>query len=266
MTAPSPGIISSTMLNAFYDSQEAYLAAIAREMRNEYLAIHKAGLLLQIDSPDLAMDRSMFYRDLVRRRVRQSRRDARRGDQQRDRGHPARSRSPALLLGQLGWSAHPRRAAGADPAGAVPGERRGAEHRIRQSAASARVRGAATASFAGSHGADSGNDRHDDEYRRASAGGRAADSGGGGGGGRSGTGDRQRGLRIRNVHRSRVGDRAGGVVEVEVAAGRGGYRVARVCGAEAKAPQQACRLRYFGICGTARWKIFSGALHRRLER
>ena len=64
LTAPSPGIISSTMLNAFYDSQEAYLAAIAREMRNEYLAIHKAGLLLQIDSPDLAMDRSMFYRDL----------------------------------------------------------------------------------------------------------------------------------------------------------------------------------------------------------
>jgi 5-methyltetrahydropteroyltriglutamate--homocysteine methyltransferase len=64
MTAPSPGIISSTMLNAFYNSQEAYLGAIAREMRNEYLAIHKAGLLLQIDSPDLAMDRSMFYRDL----------------------------------------------------------------------------------------------------------------------------------------------------------------------------------------------------------
>ena len=43
MTAPSPGIISSTMLNAFYDSQEAYLAAIAREMRNEYLAIHQRG-------------------------------------------------------------------------------------------------------------------------------------------------------------------------------------------------------------------------------
>ena len=64
MTAPSPGIISSTMLNAFYNSQEAYLQAIAREMRNEYLAIHKSGLLLQIDSPDLAMDRSMFYRDL----------------------------------------------------------------------------------------------------------------------------------------------------------------------------------------------------------
>jgi 5-methyltetrahydropteroyltriglutamate--homocysteine methyltransferase len=64
MTAPSPGIISTTMLNAHYDSQEAYLNALAREMSQEYRAIHGAGLLLQIDSPDLAMDRSMFYRDL----------------------------------------------------------------------------------------------------------------------------------------------------------------------------------------------------------
>ena len=64
MTAPSPGIISSTMLNAHYDSHDAYLTAIAREMRNEYLAINKAGLILQIDAPDLAMDRTMLYRDL----------------------------------------------------------------------------------------------------------------------------------------------------------------------------------------------------------
>jgi 5-methyltetrahydropteroyltriglutamate--homocysteine methyltransferase len=64
MTAPSPGIIASTMLNAFYDSHEAYLAAIAREMKKEYRAIADAGLVLQIDAPDLAMDRTMFYRDL----------------------------------------------------------------------------------------------------------------------------------------------------------------------------------------------------------
>ncbi len=64
MTAPSPGIISSTMLNAHYASHEAYLGAIAREMKNEYQAIHRAGLLLQIDAPDLAMDRTMHYRDL----------------------------------------------------------------------------------------------------------------------------------------------------------------------------------------------------------
>ena len=64
MTAPSPGIISTTMLNAWYDSHEAYLAALAREMRHEYMTIYRAGLLLQIDAPDLAMDRTMFYRDL----------------------------------------------------------------------------------------------------------------------------------------------------------------------------------------------------------
>src|SRR5215510_14149170 len=64
MTAPSPGIVSTTMLNAYYDSQESYLSALAREMRNEYRAIYEAGLILQIDSPDLAMDRSMFYRNL----------------------------------------------------------------------------------------------------------------------------------------------------------------------------------------------------------
>src|SRR6516164_9561997 len=63
MTAPSPGIIASTMLNAYYPSQEDYLAAIAREMKNEYRAIADAGLILQIDAPDLAMDRTMFYRD-----------------------------------------------------------------------------------------------------------------------------------------------------------------------------------------------------------
>jgi 5-methyltetrahydropteroyltriglutamate--homocysteine methyltransferase len=64
MTAASPGIISSTMLNAYYPSHEAYLDALAREMRHEYLAIHRAGLILQIDAPDLAMDRVMMFRDL----------------------------------------------------------------------------------------------------------------------------------------------------------------------------------------------------------
>ena len=44
MTAASPGIISTTMLNAHYESHDAYLDAIAREMSKEYQAIHKAGL------------------------------------------------------------------------------------------------------------------------------------------------------------------------------------------------------------------------------
>jgi len=64
MTAASPGIISTTMLNAHYESHDAYLDALAREMSKEYQAVHKAGLILQIDAPDLAMDRVMMYRDL----------------------------------------------------------------------------------------------------------------------------------------------------------------------------------------------------------
>jgi len=64
MTAASPGVIATIMLDAYYGSQDKYLSAISREMKNEYQAIHKAGLLLQIDAPDLAMDRTMMYRDL----------------------------------------------------------------------------------------------------------------------------------------------------------------------------------------------------------
>src|SRR5262249_36042719 len=64
MTAPSPGVIATTMHNAFYDSHEAYVNALAREMQQEYVAINEAGLLLQIDAPDLAMERTMFGQDM----------------------------------------------------------------------------------------------------------------------------------------------------------------------------------------------------------
>ena len=64
MTAASPGIIATTMLNAWYPSHEAYLMALAREMRGEYRAIAEAGLVLQIDAPDLAMERAMMFQDL----------------------------------------------------------------------------------------------------------------------------------------------------------------------------------------------------------
>jgi 5-methyltetrahydropteroyltriglutamate--homocysteine methyltransferase len=63
MTAPSPGIVATTMQNAYYDSHEAYLMALARELRPEYQAIHRAGLVLQIDAPDLAMERTMTFQD-----------------------------------------------------------------------------------------------------------------------------------------------------------------------------------------------------------
>jgi 5-methyltetrahydropteroyltriglutamate--homocysteine methyltransferase len=63
MTAPSPGIVSTTLLNAFYPTQEAYLMHLAGEVAKEYRAIVEEGLILQIDAPDLAMDRVMFYQD-----------------------------------------------------------------------------------------------------------------------------------------------------------------------------------------------------------
>ncbi|HLG85922.1 MAG TPA: cobalamin-independent methionine synthase II family protein [Alphaproteobacteria bacterium] len=63
MNAPSPGIIATTMLNAHYASHEAYLDAIAREIRTEYLAVTKAGFILQIDAPDMAMERVLLFQD-----------------------------------------------------------------------------------------------------------------------------------------------------------------------------------------------------------
>ena len=65
MTAASPGIIATTMMNKHYDSHENYLSALAQEMRKEYELIHSRGLLLQLDCPDLAMERSRFFQDLT---------------------------------------------------------------------------------------------------------------------------------------------------------------------------------------------------------
>jgi 5-methyltetrahydropteroyltriglutamate--homocysteine methyltransferase len=63
MTAPSPGIIATTLINQHYDSEGAYLTALARAMHPEYMAIYRGGLLLQIDAPDLAMARSINFQD-----------------------------------------------------------------------------------------------------------------------------------------------------------------------------------------------------------
>jgi 5-methyltetrahydropteroyltriglutamate--homocysteine methyltransferase len=61
MTAASPGVIATILLSAYYDSHERYIRALAREMRKEYALIHGRGLLLQLDCPDLAMERSRFF-------------------------------------------------------------------------------------------------------------------------------------------------------------------------------------------------------------
>ena len=63
MTAPSPGIIATAMQNAYYESEEAYLAALGEALRIEYETIAKHGYVLQIDAPDLAMERHITYQD-----------------------------------------------------------------------------------------------------------------------------------------------------------------------------------------------------------
>jgi len=63
MTAASPGIIATTLLNAYYDSYEHYVMALARQMQCEYEFIHSRGLTLQIDCPDLAMERTRYFQN-----------------------------------------------------------------------------------------------------------------------------------------------------------------------------------------------------------
>jgi 5-methyltetrahydropteroyltriglutamate--homocysteine methyltransferase len=61
LSAASPGVVSLFFRNDHYRSPEAYLEAIAEAMRHEYETIARAGLILQIDCPDLAMGRHIQY-------------------------------------------------------------------------------------------------------------------------------------------------------------------------------------------------------------
>jgi len=63
MNAPSPGIIALFQPNEFYGTLDEYLDALAEAMKVEYEGIVGAGILLQIDAPDLAMGRHIMYRD-----------------------------------------------------------------------------------------------------------------------------------------------------------------------------------------------------------
>jgi 5-methyltetrahydropteroyltriglutamate--homocysteine methyltransferase len=63
MTAASPGVIATIMLDAYYGSHERYVRALAREMRKEYALIVSRGFVLQLDCPDLAMERARFFQD-----------------------------------------------------------------------------------------------------------------------------------------------------------------------------------------------------------
>jgi 5-methyltetrahydropteroyltriglutamate--homocysteine methyltransferase len=65
LTAASPGIIAGYQPNRFYPSHTEYLEAVATAMRDEYEAIIAAGLILQIDCPDLAASRHTSFLGLT---------------------------------------------------------------------------------------------------------------------------------------------------------------------------------------------------------
>jgi 5-methyltetrahydropteroyltriglutamate--homocysteine methyltransferase len=61
LTAASPGVVSLFFRNDHYPSHETYLFAIADAMRHEYETVARAGFVLQVDCPDLAMGRHIQF-------------------------------------------------------------------------------------------------------------------------------------------------------------------------------------------------------------
>ena len=139
MTAPSPGIIAAAMRNAWYDTEDAYLAALGRALQVEYETIVRHGFVLQIDAPDLAMERHISYQDRPLgefvgfvERVVATINDAL-ANVPREIGAAAR------LLGQLRGPARLRRGPARGAAGHPSGEGRRLRAAVRQSAPCARV-------------------------------------------------------------------------------------------------------------------------------
>jgi 5-methyltetrahydropteroyltriglutamate--homocysteine methyltransferase len=64
MNAASPGVIALFQPSEYHKDLDTYLGDLAEAMRAEYEAIVAAGLILQIDAPDLGLGRHMMYREL----------------------------------------------------------------------------------------------------------------------------------------------------------------------------------------------------------
>ncbi len=67
VTAVTPGILATTLLrnpdNPAYPRDEDYVFALARELRREYEYIVSRGHILQLDAPDLALERQILFVD-----------------------------------------------------------------------------------------------------------------------------------------------------------------------------------------------------------
>jgi len=65
MTAASPGVVALFQTNKFYKTHEEYVGALASQLAKEYDKVIEAGLILQLDCPDLAMGRHHAYSKLT---------------------------------------------------------------------------------------------------------------------------------------------------------------------------------------------------------
>jgi 5-methyltetrahydropteroyltriglutamate--homocysteine methyltransferase len=169
MTAASPGIIAVGMLNDFYPTEDEYVLAVADAMRHEYEHILSRGFVLQLDCPDLAMERHSSYAD---RSLDDFKAYVRRNVAAINRAIEGMLKPTApRLLGELRGSPPPRCAAGGDSPAALRSQRRRACAALREPATRARVAGAGKAPTT-TQLADRGRrHRHDHELRRAPAGG-----------------------------------------------------------------------------------------------
>ncbi len=64
MNSASPGLVTAFQPNKYYKTHEDYVWALSDAMKEEYKAITDAGLLLQLDCPDLAMAAHIAFQDL----------------------------------------------------------------------------------------------------------------------------------------------------------------------------------------------------------
>jgi 5-methyltetrahydropteroyltriglutamate--homocysteine methyltransferase len=64
MNSASPGLVTAFQPNQYYPTHEAYVWALSDAMKQEYRMIVDAGLILQLDCPDLAMARHTGFQDL----------------------------------------------------------------------------------------------------------------------------------------------------------------------------------------------------------